>query len=105
MFLVLNSLIRTSVGVGTWVIGAKANPLPSAPVASSDFITFSGTSQATPGIAGAAGIIREYLQKGYYPSGAPNASAAVLNPSGALLKALLIASARPLDGYTLLWGR
>ncbi len=57
------------------------------------------------GVAGAAAIVREYLQKGYYPSGIPNAGDAVISPSAALLKAMLVASARPLDGFTKMWGR
>lgn len=92
------------VGVGAWVIGAKADPAASLP-ASEEFISYSGTSQAAPGIAGAAAIIREYLQKGYYPSGIANTSDAVAQPTAALLKAMLIASTRPLDGFSQVWGR
>jgi hypothetical protein len=54
---------------------------------------------ATPAAAGAAAIVRQYFSLGYYPSGAPKSSDA-RNPSGALVKAMLIASA---SGMTGLW--
>ncbi len=55
---------------------------------------------STPLVAGAAAVIREYLQKGYYNStdGLPHSSRAVPNPTAALVKAMLINSARPLAG-------
>jgi hypothetical protein len=51
-----------------------------------------GTSWASPSVAGAAALVRQYYTDGFYPSGAasPNGFA----PSAALLKATLIASAR-----------
>jgi hypothetical protein len=53
-----------------------------------------GTSFASPTIAGAAALVRQYYTDGFYPSGiATHANA--LTPSAALLKATLIASARP----------
>jgi hypothetical protein len=50
---------------------------------------------ATPIVAGAAAMVREYFVKGYYPSGKINASNA-FTPSGALLKAMLVHSGRNL---------
>ena len=53
----------------------------------------SGTSMATPAVAGAAALVRQYFEQGYYPTGlasAPNA----MQPSAALVKATLINSAR-----------
>ncbi|HEX2062371.1 MAG TPA: S8 family serine peptidase, partial [Thermoanaerobaculia bacterium] len=47
----------------------------------------SGTSFASPTVAGAAALVRQYYTDGFYPGGA-------LTPSAALLKATLIASAR-----------
>lgn len=55
----------------------------------------SGTSMATPAVAGAAAIARQYFIDGWYPSGEPIASNA-FTPSGALLKAVLIAGAADL---------
>jgi hypothetical protein len=54
----------------------------------------SGTSWASPSVAGAAALVRQYYTDGFYPSGIATASDA-LAPSAALLKATLIASARP----------
>eukprot|EP01031_Cornospumella_fuschlensis_P027482 gene27482-33187_t len=56
----------------------------------------SGTSMATPVTAGFVLKIREYFLKGYYPGGVANDSQSFV-PSGALLKAMVIASAKRLD--------
>ncbi len=52
-----------------------------------------GTSWASPSIAGAAALVRQYYTAGYYPTGLPIPGNA-FTPSAALLKATLIASAR-----------
>lgn len=62
-----------------------------------------GTSMATPVVAGAAALVRQYYVDGWYPSGAPNATAA-FTPSGALVKATLISGASSLTGYEALTG-
>jgi hypothetical protein len=49
----------------------------------------SGTSMATPTAAGAATLLRNYLRKGYYPTGAANSTDRII-PSSALIKAMLI---------------
>jgi len=54
-----------------------------------------GTSWSSPTVAGAAALVRQYYTDGFYPTGA----ATVANgfaPSAALLKATIIAAARPL---------
>ena len=56
-------------------------------------VEMSGTSMATPAVAGAAAIVRQYFAEGYQASGARNKSAGV-NPSSALVKAMLIQSGR-----------
>ncbi|MDP9190546.1 MAG: S8 family serine peptidase [Acidobacteriota bacterium] len=53
----------------------------------------SGTSWASPSVAGAAALVRQYFTDGFYPSGAALAPDG-FTPSAALLKATLIASAR-----------
>ena len=53
----------------------------------------SGTSWASPTIAGAAALVRQYYTDGFYPTGAP-VSADRFTPSAALLKATIIAAAR-----------
>jgi hypothetical protein len=56
------------------------------------FIGMSGTSMATPAVAGSAILVRQYFLNGYYPSGSANAADG-FNPSAALVKATLIAGA------------
>ncbi|HYC58604.1 MAG TPA: S8 family serine peptidase [Thermoanaerobaculia bacterium] len=58
-----------------------------------------GTSFASPTVAGAAALVRQYYTDGFYPTG-ERVAANSLIPSAALLKATLIASARavPLRG-------
>jgi hypothetical protein len=52
-----------------------------------------GTSWASPSIAGAAALVRQYYLEGFYPAGARGGTP--IAPSAALLKATIIASARP----------
>src|SRR6266851_8231878 len=59
-----------------------------------------GTSWASPTIAGAAALVRQYFTDGYYPSGTPTASDR-MTPSAALLKATLIAAARRVPFITI----
>lgn len=54
-----------------------------------------GTSWSSPSIAGAAALVRQYYTEGWYPTGLRN-DANRITPSAALLKATIIASARPL---------
>lgn len=62
-----------------------------------------GTSWSSPTVAGAAALVRQYYVDGFYPSGKRNAANA-RTPSAALMKATLIAAARPVlsrrDGLT-----
>merc|ERR1711871_8540 len=56
-----------------------------------------GTSMATPALAGATALLRQYLVEGRHPSGQPDPNNAV-NPPGALMKALLTNGAEFLTG-------
>jgi subtilisin family serine protease/subtilisin-like proprotein convertase family protein len=60
--------------------------------------TMSGTSMATPTAAGLAALVREYLQRGFYPTGQKVQANAIANPSGALIKAILISGAATMTG-------
>lgn len=59
--------------------------------------SLTGTSMATPAVAGAAMLVREYYVDGYYPGGFENPSDG-FGPSGALVKATLINSAVDMTG-------
>lgn len=56
-----------------------------------------GTSMASPAVAGTGALVRQYYTDGYYPSGTAQIDDA-LTPSGALLKATLINSAVDMTG-------
>lgn len=60
-------------------------------------ISQSGTSMATPAIAGCAALVRQYFMEGFYPSGMATPGDA-MTPSGALLKATLISATEDMTG-------
>ena len=55
------------------------------------YVDMQGTSMATPQVTGIAGLVREYFKDGIYESGP-------LNPSAALVKAMLINGAVEISG-------
>lgn len=59
--------------------------------------TYSGTSMATPAVAGSAALVREYFTQGWYPSGTESPFDA-FTPSAALVKATLLLSTRNMTG-------
>src|SRR6267143_505869 len=61
------------------------------------YFQLSGTSMATPTIAGSAVLVRQYYMDGWYPTGSKNAGNA-FTPSAALIKATMINSAREMTG-------
>ena len=75
------------------------------------YVQASGTSMATPTVNGATGLIRCYLQDGYYPTGTPQAGDRMSYISSALMRSLVIASADPNVGsyvvpsFDIGWGR
>lgn len=56
-----------------------------------------GTSMATPVVAGAAALVRQYFQEGWYPCGSKGCGD-VIDPSGSLVKAVLANGAQLLKG-------
>lgn len=56
-----------------------------------------GTSSAAPVVNGGLALIRQYLLEGWYPTGTKT-PADSMNPSGALLRAVLYAGAREYEG-------
>ncbi len=71
----------------------------------------SGTSMATPVANGTVGLMRCYLQEGYYPTGSPVESNRISYISSSLLRSMAMASADPnIDTFTVPsmnigWGR
>jgi hypothetical protein len=59
----------------------------------------SGTSMATPAVAGSAALVREYFMDGFYPTGSADAADAFV-PSGALVKAMMINSGTDVTGIS-----
>jgi subtilisin family serine protease len=57
----------------------------------------SGTSMACPAVTGAAALVRQYYEEGWYPSGVANA-ANVLTPTAALVKATLLNGSNNMTG-------
>ena len=56
-----------------------------------------GTSMAAPIVSGTAALIRQYFEQAWYPGGSPGSGVA-MNPSSALVKAVLINGAQAIDG-------
>lgn len=60
--------------------------------------TLSGTSMAAPTAAGLAALVREYLARGFYPSGRELAGHSNGNPSAALVKAIMLSGTVSITG-------
>jgi len=77
----------------------------------SGYSEMSGTSMATPTASGAIGLMRCYLQEGYYPTGTPEPGNRISYISAALLRSMAMASADPnvgsytIPSFDIGWGR
>ncbi len=75
------------------------------------YVSMSGTSMAAPSCNGSIGLLRSYLRKGFYPSGARRGADSLRYVSGALLKAMIAVSTDPNIGSYVIpsdyvgWGR
>ena len=77
---------------------APGNPIISAQTQTvSGYVSYNGTSMACPQITGLAGLVRQYFQDGWYPTGA-RVSINSLQPSSALIRAMLINGAQEITG-------
>ncbi|MBE5317161.1 MAG: S8 family serine peptidase [Xanthomonadales bacterium] len=77
---------------------AQGGSIVSASVTACGTTTMSGTSMATPTAAGLSALVREYLQRGFYPTGVENPDHALPTPSAALIKAIMINGAQEITG-------
>lgn len=90
------------VGPGHFVYSAAASG--SAGLDSCSVVGMAGTSMATPAVAGAAALARQFLLDGkhllYSSTGFYGSNYSIASPSGALIKAILVGSTTPLtQGY------
>jgi hypothetical protein len=77
----------------TYIFSANNhNGNPPSPTCQSQGSPFQGTSMATPAVAGAAMLARQYYREGWYPSGGPVPADGFV-PSAALIKATLVNTA------------
>eukprot|EP00562_Extubocellulus_spinifer_P001757 CAMPEP_0178474814 /NCGR_PEP_ID=MMETSP0696-20121128/2794_1 /TAXON_ID=265572 /ORGANISM="Extubocellulus spinifer, Strain CCMP396" /LENGTH=1296 /DNA_ID=CAMNT_0020102075 /DNA_START=71 /DNA_END=3961 /DNA_ORIENTATION=- len=92
------------VAPGKFVLSAGARPgqvgecdggnIPAANGRSDGLLSMQGTSMAAPVVSGNAALIHQYFNEGWHGTGERN-SAASVNPSGALVKAVLMNGAQP----------
>ncbi|HET9047486.1 MAG TPA: S8 family serine peptidase [Chiayiivirga sp.] len=79
-------------------ITAQGSGIISADRSANGTLSMSGTSMATPTAAGLAALVRDYLARGFYPSGVATPADSIATPSGALVKAILTAGAFKMTG-------
>jgi subtilisin family serine protease len=73
------------------------NKAPGASGESGGVLSLAGTSMATPVVSGSAALVRQYFEQGFYPTGEKVDANAFPDPSGALIKAVLMNGAQYLD--------
>lgn len=79
-------------------ITAQGSGIQSASRTTCGVVSNSGTSMATPTAAGLAALVREYLNRGFYPSGIENEAHGIASPSAAVIKAIMVTGAQEITG-------
>mmetsp|Transcript_36292 Transcript_36292/g.86501 ORF Transcript_36292/g.86501 Transcript_36292/m.86501 type:complete len:936 (-) Transcript_36292:74-2881(-) len=89
-----------SAGALPDVFGECDPSRPPSPGGKSDgLLSLQGTSMAAPLVSGTALLVRQYFVDGYYPTGARDGTAPLVsNPTGALIKAVIMNSGQWLTG-------
>lgn len=77
-----------------WSADNDANSNPTCAICGNGW---NGTSMSTPAVAGCAALIRQYYVEGYWPTGSANPPDGFV-PSGALVKATLVAAGERMTG-------
>ncbi|UCG43769.1 MAG: S8 family serine peptidase, partial [candidate division WOR-3 bacterium] len=100
-----NRIKPTVMAPGVSLYSARMYP------ATNTYEALSGTSMATPATNGTVGLMRCYLQEGFYPTGTPVSANRIGYISSALLRSMAVASADPNIGsyvppsFDMGWGR
>ncbi|MFI7154748.1 S8 family serine peptidase [Nonomuraea sp. NPDC050022] len=81
-------LMAVGCGITT---AAIPTPSPKGPFCDVEVIAC-GCSAATANTSAAAALVRQYFQRGFYPAGEPRKDKVIKQPSGALIKAVLLNS-------------
>ena len=84
------------VAQGDGIVSVGSNGDPN--TGSCGTCTLSGTSMASPTAAGMGALVREYLERGFYPTGIEDPANGISTISGALVKALMINGAHSMSG-------
>ncbi len=85
------------VAPGSSTISASGDSSTSATIEAPLSKALSGTSMSAPTIAGNAGLLRQFFTDGFYPRGT-RLAADTYNPSGMLMKAVLLNGTNPVLG-------
>ena len=97
-----NILKPDVVAPGTSILSARSQPIETGRGHSctiDSLVSKTGTSMATPNVAGAAALVAQYFLDGYYPSGVAKSEDG-FTAGPLLLRAMIIASADQLEGYS-----